>query len=109
MLSGKQRHQRPVADAQSVSRHALTTWLGERAKGQPQGVRLAISFYTGGRWDIAVLRGSETPKRTAVEAKALKARGFDPTAPAMTVITVDLGVLFESVLEARRGGDGRRS
>ena len=100
---------RPVADAQSVSRHALTTWLGERAKGQPQGVRLAISFYTGGRWDIAVLRGSETPKRTAVEAKALKARGFDPTAPAMTVITVDLGVLFESVLEARRGGDGRRS
>jgi hypothetical protein len=99
---------RPVADAQSLARHALATWLGERAKGHPQAVRLAISFYAGGRFDIALLRGAETPKRTAVEAKALKARGFNPTARPMTVITLDLGLLFESVFEVRRGGDGRR-
>jgi hypothetical protein len=94
---------RPVADAQSVARHALARWLAERAKGRPQqAMRLAISFYPGGRWDIAVLRGAEKPKRTAEEAASLKARGFDPAAPAMTVITVNLGVLFESVFEAKR-------
>jgi hypothetical protein len=93
---------RPVADAQATARNALATWLAERAKGRPQAMRLAISFYTGGRWDITVLRGAETPKRTAVKAKALKSRDFDPMAPAMTVITVNLGVLFESLFEAKR-------
>jgi hypothetical protein len=100
---------RPVADAQSVARHALETWLGERAKGRPKPMLLVIDFFPGGGWQIEVHRGARQ-KRTAEEAASLKARGFDPTAPAMTMITLNLGLLFASVFEAAKanGGEGSK-
>jgi hypothetical protein len=92
---------RPVGDAQSVARQALTTWLAEKAKRRrPQAMRLEISFYPGGGRDIAVLRGRQKPTRTGEKAAALKAREFDPTARPITVITLNLDSLFTSVLEA---------
>ncbi len=98
---------RPVADAQSFARQALATWLQERSKGRPQPMLLEISFYPGGRNVIGVRRGArQKPKWTAKQAASLKARGFDPTAPAMTTITINLGELFASVSEAAKANSG---
>jgi hypothetical protein len=91
---------RPVADAQSQARHALATWLGERAKGRPQSMRLEINVYPGGGYDIEVVRSAGRKKLTAEQAASLKARGVDPARRPMTTITVDLGLLFASVAEA---------
>jgi hypothetical protein len=92
----------PVATAQGQARHALATWLAERAKGQPQAVRLEVSFYPGGGYDIEVVPSAGRKKQTAEEAASLKARGVDPARRPMTTIAVDLGLLFESVFEAKR-------
>ena len=46
------------------------------------------------------LRGQEKWKWKPQDVTLLKAKGFDPTAPPMTVITLDLGSLFASVFEA---------
>jgi hypothetical protein len=92
---------RPVADAQGRARVGLATWLQERAKGRPRAMRLEIRFYPGGRSAMSdLLRGQEKWKWTPEDAALLKAKRFDPTSPPMTVITLDLGLLFASVFEA---------
>ena len=90
---------RAVADAQSVARLALADWLGQRAKGRPKPMLLAIYFFPRGGWGIEVHQGARR-KWTAEEAASLKARGSAATGPAMTTITVNLGELFASVFEA---------
>ena len=101
---------RPVADAQNRARLFLADWLEERAKGRPQAMRLEIRFYPGGRWTMSEpLRGQEKWKWTAEELALLKAKGFDPTAPAMTTITLNLGLLFASVFEAAKATSGEGS
>jgi hypothetical protein len=89
-----------VADAQSHARHALATWLAERAKGRPQAVQLQINVYPGGGSDIELAPSAGRKKQTAEQAASLKARGVDPARRPMTTITVDLGLLFASVAEA---------
>jgi len=95
---------RPVADAQSFARRALADWLAERAKGGPKAMRLEIRFYPGGR--SAIVPPRQKWRWTAEEVALLKAKGFDPTAPAMTTITLNLGLLFESVFEAAKANSG---
>jgi hypothetical protein len=88
------------------ARLALVDWLEERAKGRPRAMRLEIRVYPGGRSAMDVLRGKEKWKWKPEEITWLRAKGLDPDAPAMTVITLDLGFLFESVFEA--ANDDRR-
>jgi hypothetical protein len=98
---------RPVAELQSRARRALADWLAERAKGRPQAMRLEIRFYPGGRWAMSEpLRGRKKWKLKPEDITFLKAKGFDPNAPPMTVNTLDLGFLFASVFEA--ANDDRR-
>ncbi len=106
---------RPVADAQSIARHALATWLGERAEGRPQPVLLLeINFYRGGGEDIDVRRGRaawQKPKQSAAQIARLKARGIDPArfdpARAMTTVRVNLSELVRKRLRGVEGEQRR--
>jgi hypothetical protein len=87
---------RPLADAQSVARKALTTWLVEKGRkpSQPQAMRLEMSFFPGGDPHLVKLHGP-----IVEEALAPKANGLYPTGQPIITVTLNFDSLFESVFE----------